>query len=77
MRKHHPDDVKKFLEKEAFKLQKAATNTLKKRCGVYQPLLTSILSHTPYSKVSAKQKRITEKLAIRKAPAFLCRVELA
>ena len=64
MRKHHPDNFKKFLEKEeAFKLQKAATNTLKKRCGVTQPLLTSMLSRTPYSKDSVKQK-ITEKLAI-------------
>ena len=62
MCKHNPDDFKKFLEKEeAFKLQKAATNTLKKRCGVTQPLLTSMLSRTPYSKDSAKQKRIYRK----------------
>ena len=78
MRKHHPDDFKKFSEKEeAFKLQKAATNTFKKRCSVTQPLLTSMLSQTPYSKDGPKQKRITEKLAIRKELAFLCRVELA
>ena len=61
MRKHHPNDFRKFLEKEeAFKLQKAATN----KSTVTQPLLTSMLSQTPYLKESAKQKRITEKLAI-------------
>ena len=56
--------LRSFWRKEAIKLQKAATNTLKKRCSVTQPLLTSMLSRTPYSKDSVKQKRITEKLAI-------------